>query len=439
MAWNTPPNNRSRPPPPYGANNQGVWDFMRSMNLNADGPGTGAGIDHAMPPPPPGGFPFPFGPSGGAGPDSFNPWFGGWGRRGGRHAMSNAFGTDNDGEASDTDDHHHHGRHGSHHGRGGRGGGGRHGRHNHEPHTPSETEEDLYDITAAAGAAEADLLDSFSDGMRTPSTSTMHGDNDKTNATGEHPDPPEEIPTSSSCPPGGRRGRGGRRGGFGRHPCSNFTKGPHHPPHHGHPHPPPPPPPPPFGGSFSGWGGFPGGPGAHRGGGRRPMDWASIMNNFGNYMKDYLQNYVAGQQQQGTQDGGAGVDTAAFAENEESFAPPADIFTTAIGWTIHLAIPGAKKQDIGVHWDADKSLLIVSGVVYRPGDEQFLSGMVSSERRVGLFERKIELPPAGAVVGNEKEEVDGNRIKAKLEDGVLVVDVGKAEKEWTEIKKVDIE
>jgi HSP20 family protein len=161
-----------------------------------------------------------------------------------------------------------------------------------------------------------------------------------------------------------------------------------------------------------------------------------MMNNLASYMRDYWQNYRRGQQQAR----GAGVDATgddAFVD-EETFTPPVDIFSTPTGWTIHLAIPGAKKQDVAVHWDADNSLLVVSGIVYRPGDEQFLSGMVSGERRVGLFERKIELPPAGGE-GQVKDEVDGNRITAKLEDGVLVVVVGKAEKEWTEVRKVDIE
>jgi len=155
-------------------------------------------------------------------------------------------------------------------------------------------------------------------------------------------------------------------------------------------------------------------------------------------MREYWHNHNGGQESRG-EDATAAVEDDAFVDGEETFTPPADVFATPTGWTIHLAIPGAKKQDVGVHWDGDRSVLVVSGVVYRPGDEEFLQGMVSGERKVGLFERKIELPPTGAAEQNEKEEVDGNKISAKLEDGVLTVVVGKLEKEWTEIKKVDIE
>ena len=77
----------------------------------------------------------------------------------------------------------------------------------------------------------------------------------------------------------------------------------------------------------------------------------------------------------------------------------------------------------------------IAGVVYRHGDEEFLKTLTTSERKVGMFERTVKLPPAE----EEKEEVDGDNITAKLEDGVLVVTVPKVEKDWTEVKRVDIE
>jgi len=109
---------------------------------------------------------------------------------------------------------------------------------------------------------------------------------------------------------------------------------------------------------------------------------------------------------------------------------------------LHVALPGAKKEDVGVNWDVEKSELNVAGVVYRGGDEEFLKGMVSGERRVGVFERAVGLPPAAEAREKKDEvEIDGDNITAKLEDGVLVVMVPKIEKEkeWTEVKKVDIE
>lgn len=132
---------------------------------------------------------------------------------------------------------------------------------------------------------------------------------------------------------------------------------------------------------------------------------------------------------------GQNASAPADVDSENTFTPPIDVFSTPSAYILHIALPGAKKEDVGVNWDADKSELNVAGVVYRAGDEEFLKTLSKSERKVGVFERSIKLPPGA----EEKEEVDGDAISAKLEDGVLVVTVPKVEKDWTEVKKVDIE
>lgn len=125
--------------------------------------------------------------------------------------------------------------------------------------------------------------------------------------------------------------------------------------------------------------------------------------------------------------------------NDNSFTPPVDLFEQPDRWVLHFALPGAKKEDVGVNWDADRSVLSVSGVVHRPGDEKFISGLVSGERSVGMFSREVGLPPAGQDSrGDSKEEVNAEGIVAKMEDGVLVVTVPKVERGWTEVRKVDI-
>ncbi|CAG2003213.1 unnamed protein product [Fusarium graminearum] len=223
------------------------------------------------------------------------------------------------------------------------------------------------------------------------------------------PDPEEVAPEESHCGTGpqwpgrGRgRGRGGPRGGRGR---GGFPHGHghHHGPHHG-PHPPPPP----YGSPFD----F---PAMFRG-------WAS--HPFFRNMREQFQE---------TQN----QDRATTTESSDSsFNPPIDVFNAEKSYVIHVALPGAKKEDIGLNWDAARSLLKISGVVHRPGDEAFLNTLASSERKVGMFERTVTLPPVGA---DERDEVDGLGITAKMEDGVLIISVPKAEKEWTEIHKIDIE
>ncbi|KAK0392696.1 hypothetical protein NLU13_2191 [Sarocladium strictum] len=135
---------------------------------------------------------------------------------------------------------------------------------------------------------------------------------------------------------------------------------------------------------------------------------------------------------------------AAAAANSSStpsshFTPPLDLFNTPSAYVLHLSIPGAQKSDIGVDWDPERNVLRVAGVVHRPGDEEFLRTAVQSERMVGEFEREIRLPPKTLDDGAREDEIDADGITAKMEDGVLVVTVPKAEKEWTEIRKVDIE
>ena len=101
---------------------------------------------------------------------------------------------------------------------------------------------------------------------------------------------------------------------------------------------------------------------------------------------------------------------------------------------IHISLPGAKKEDVGINWDAEKSELVVTGVIYRPGDEELLKTLAMNERKVGLFGRKIRLGTRA-----NPAHVDADGITAKLEDGVLRVEVGKESEGFVEIKKVDIE
>lgn len=122
------------------------------------------------------------------------------------------------------------------------------------------------------------------------------------------------------------------------------------------------------------------------------------------------------------------------AKDSEDFSPEADIFDTPSAYIVHISLPGAKKEDVGVNWDAEKSELSIAGVVYRPGDEEFLKTLAMNERKVGPFERKIRLGTRA-----NPAHVDADGITAKLEDGVLRVEVRKEDEEFVEIKKVDIE
>jgi HSP20 family protein len=236
------------------------------------------------------------------------------------------------------------------------------------------------------------------------------------NDNGEGPSGKSGSDNEGNCPRGwGDRGRcGGRRGrhGPGRH--EGFGR--HHSPPHGH----------------HGHRG-PGGPrGPHGGPGRRGP-WAR----GGPFGGPFYNN---------------GFDTSAIAahfwerftdehpsnnkdtKETDDFVPEADVFDTESAFVVHIALPGAKKEDVGVNWDTEKSELSVAGVIYRPGDEAFLKTLAMNERKVGPFERKIRLGTRA-----NPAQIDADGISAKLEDGVLRVEVPKMDSGFVEVRKVDIE
>ena len=132
-------------------------------------------------------------------------------------------------------------------------------------------------------------------------------------------------------------------------------------------------------------------------------------------------------------DGGLKKDSADSTGGKD-FVPEADIFDTEDAFVVHVSLPGAKKEDVGVNWNHDGSELSIAGVIYRPGDEAFLKTLALDERKVGVFERKVKL---GSRETPAQVESDG--IAAKMEDGILIVTIPKTEKEFVEVKKVDIE
>ena len=127
--------------------------------------------------------------------------------------------------------------------------------------------------------------------------------------------------------------------------------------------------------------------------------------------------------------GGAAADAS-----QRDHVPEADVFDTETAFIVHVSLPGAKKEDVGVNWDAEKSELNVAGVIYRPGDEDMLKTLALNDRKVGPFERRIRL---GTRASPAMIEVDG--ITARLEEGILKVEIPKLDRDYVDIKKVDIE
>lgn len=123
--------------------------------------------------------------------------------------------------------------------------------------------------------------------------------------------------------------------------------------------------------------------------------------------------------------------------NFHNFNPDVDVFDTEKSYVVHISLAGAKKEDVNVDWDAEKSELVVSGVIYRPGDEEFLKTLALDERKVGAFERKVKL---GSSSSHSPIVIEVERISAKMEDGVLRVTLPKQEKDdFVEVHHVDVD
>lgn len=149
---------------------------------------------------------------------------------------------------------------------------------------------------------------------------------------------------------------------------------------------------------------------------------------------DFVSQFVPEEVMAGTKEGFSGNGNKDAAKDSKDFTPPADIFDTEDAYVVHISLPGAKKEDVGVNWDADKSELNAAGVIYRPGDEEFLKTLALDERKVGVFERKVKL---GSKVN--PAQVDSDAISAKMEDGILMITIPKLDNDIVDVKKVDIE
>jgi HSP20 family protein len=119
------------------------------------------------------------------------------------------------------------------------------------------------------------------------------------------------------------------------------------------------------------------------------------------------------------------------------FTPPVDVFDTTANYIVHVSLPGAKKSDLSIDYDADESALRLAGVIYRPGmTEDLHEALVMEERarEVGVFEREVRLGSREAPA-----DISVDEISAKLEEGVLVVTLPKIVRQPEPKKKVVVE
>lgn len=106
-----------------------------------------------------------------------------------------------------------------------------------------------------------------------------------------------------------------------------------------------------------------------------------------------------------------------------AFTPRMDYFDTPRAFLINVSLPGAKREDCSLTYDAKSGAIKVQGRIRRPSDADTLdlNMLTLGERAIGSFERKIWLRE----LDGSQTPVDYAAMTAKMEDGVLVVRVPK--------------
>jgi HSP20 family protein len=118
---------------------------------------------------------------------------------------------------------------------------------------------------------------------------------------------------------------------------------------------------------------------------------------------------------------------AAAPQPSTSFVPAADIFETAAGYELHLALPGVAKEAVSL--DFQEGQLVVAGSRPAPATEgDDAPKLRRVETRFGDFSRTFRLP----------ETVNVKAITAELTDGLLRVvlpfDTEKVTKQHIEVR-----
>ncbi|MCD6115979.1 Hsp20/alpha crystallin family protein [bacterium] len=103
-----------------------------------------------------------------------------------------------------------------------------------------------------------------------------------------------------------------------------------------------------------------------------------------------------------------------FGDSDTVWSPTIDIAENEKSYEIKADVPGMKKKDISISFK--DNILTISGEK-REEKEDTGKNFFKKERVYGKFQRSFRIP----------QDVDPEKIKAKYEDGVLTVEVPKAE------------
>ena len=120
-----------------------------------------------------------------------------------------------------------------------------------------------------------------------------------------------------------------------------------------------------------------------------------------------------------------GTPTTTNRVNGYSFVPAAEMTETEDAVHLKLEIPGMEAKDLDIQVTADS--VAISGE-RRSETKTEENGMTRSEFRYGKFQRVIPLPT----------RVQNNSVQAEYKDGILVLNLPKAEEEKNKVVKVSL-
>ena len=106
-------------------------------------------------------------------------------------------------------------------------------------------------------------------------------------------------------------------------------------------------------------------------------------------------------------------------------APAINVKETDKGYTVELAAPGLKKEDFNVHINDEGNLIVKMEQKQENKEEDKNARYLRREFSYSKFEQALILP----------DDVDKNKIAAKVENGVLTVELPKQEETKTKVAR----
>ena len=97
----------------------------------------------------------------------------------------------------------------------------------------------------------------------------------------------------------------------------------------------------------------------------------------------------------------------------QPWAPPVDIHETKDGYVLQAEMPGVRKE--GLEVTVEGATLTLIG---RPADQPVAGTFLHRESKAAEFRRVFELDPA----------IDTTKIRARVEQGVVTIELPKAER-----------